>query len=386
MKKSRLIYISLISLTLFMCIDSKKDKNNIDIKDQTHTVKNTIKPLYGEITLQLEEIFRINPKGKIPPNLSKHEKDKNGNIYIRDYKNRKILKFAKSGDFLLDFGRKGEGPGEFKSIRTFKVLADNIIVWGRNKISFFKKNGEFIRETKINKFYYPVTIVNENKFIVNFYQNIKNSSDKAERYRIVALIDKNEKILSTFFKGKNIGSTVIRKGNFTFSFSSSYITEDIRHSFNPENNLLYLAKTDDLKISIMTLDGKTKSIIQRDHKKIIVSKEDGKGIIKSFRNLDDDRRKMIRNNLPKNFCVVSSIKTLENGYFMVEIIKGIDKFEFNLFDNNGKFLYILKFDDNLSALRFYEDKVAGIESLDKGDSYVEYRIKNFNRIFKQDTK
>ena len=51
-------------------------------------------------------------------------------------------------DFKLikKFGRKGEGPEEFKGKPQLNVQGDYIIVNSRAKVSFFTKNGTFIRE------------------------------------------------------------------------------------------------------------------------------------------------------------------------------------------------------------------------------------------------
>jgi sugar lactone lactonase YvrE len=51
--------------------------------------------------------------------------DSRGNIYIADSLNARIQKFSKDGVFLASLGRKGQGPGEFSSIRSLAVDADD---------------------------------------------------------------------------------------------------------------------------------------------------------------------------------------------------------------------------------------------------------------------
>src|SRR5512138_2643530 len=40
--------------------------------------------------------------------------DKEGNIYVVDTKNNRIQKFNAAGNFILAFGKEGDGPGDFK--------------------------------------------------------------------------------------------------------------------------------------------------------------------------------------------------------------------------------------------------------------------------------
>jgi hypothetical protein len=54
--------------------------------------------------------------------------------------------------FVRTFGRKGEGPGEFKEAdfwyNTVTVLPDAIFVDGYDKVAYFSKDGRFLREAK----------------------------------------------------------------------------------------------------------------------------------------------------------------------------------------------------------------------------------------------
>ena len=45
----------------------------------------------------------------------------NGDIYVADRNLNEIRKFSKEGKYLLTFGRRGQGPGEFQSIKTLAI-------------------------------------------------------------------------------------------------------------------------------------------------------------------------------------------------------------------------------------------------------------------------
>ncbi len=56
------------------------------------------------------------------------------------------------------FGTKGEGPQEFLGRALAYIFPDQLVVNSRNKISYFKRNGEYIKEVKVayGFWYYPM--------------------------------------------------------------------------------------------------------------------------------------------------------------------------------------------------------------------------------------
>jgi len=75
-----------------------------------------------------------------------------GSIFVADgYGNNRIAKFSPDGKFLLDWGRKGTGPGEFDLPHSVSVDAQGLVyVADRNnaRIQVFDANGRFLKEWK----------------------------------------------------------------------------------------------------------------------------------------------------------------------------------------------------------------------------------------------
>jgi hypothetical protein len=74
-----------------------------------------------------------------------------GEIYVADRRLAEIRKFDKDGRYLLTFGRKGQGPGEFQSIRVLSIGSrDEVIVFDDmlGRVSLFSENGELGTTTK----------------------------------------------------------------------------------------------------------------------------------------------------------------------------------------------------------------------------------------------
>lgn len=84
---------------------------------------------------------------KMPTRLSD---DDEGNIYVLDSGDSKVTKFADQGQFLLQIGGPGQGPGEFSLPNLFTVINDKIIVSeGRSgRVQYFDLSGKYISSFK----------------------------------------------------------------------------------------------------------------------------------------------------------------------------------------------------------------------------------------------
>ena len=77
--------------------------------------------------------------------------DNEGNIFILDAGNFRVLKFSSKGQFICEFGRKGKGPGEFISPNLIDVDVKNqVYVTQDNKMLLFDNNGIFLKDLTIS--------------------------------------------------------------------------------------------------------------------------------------------------------------------------------------------------------------------------------------------
>lgn len=72
--------------------------------------------------------------------------DSQGSIYMPDYGDDRIAVFDGNGIYERSIGRRGNGPGEFQSIRYMEVLGDSLIIQDRslNRITVYHLNGRLI--------------------------------------------------------------------------------------------------------------------------------------------------------------------------------------------------------------------------------------------------
>ncbi len=73
-----------------------------------------------------------------------------GSFYVADgYTNARVVKFDKDGNYILEWGSKGSGPGQFDLVHSVTIDADQrVYVSDRNntRIQVFDENGTFIEQ------------------------------------------------------------------------------------------------------------------------------------------------------------------------------------------------------------------------------------------------
>lgn len=73
--------------------------------------------------------------------------DADGNLYVLDSGSFRVLKFSPEGEFLMQFGSEGEGPGEMTTPLAMAVLPNGHIAindLSRRSFTVFDSNGEYV--------------------------------------------------------------------------------------------------------------------------------------------------------------------------------------------------------------------------------------------------
>ena len=69
--------------------------------------------------------------------------DRHGNVFVADFYNNRVQKFASDGTFLTSFGSRGSGPGEFEYPIAVAVAIDGTVFvadFGNNRIQRWGQN------------------------------------------------------------------------------------------------------------------------------------------------------------------------------------------------------------------------------------------------------
>ena len=227
-----MLIFSISYFCCFFCSSSRDEKKvrNIDF-ESISIIKREAKEFF--------EIGRIEKAIKLETtedsfigNIDKLLIDKNSEIFIGDYfSSKKIIRFTRNGKFINCYGRKGQGPGEYVQIMGFTIdPGDNIILLTPYKLIKFEKNGEFIKEIRMNYSGIDITSLNDKIYI---YISRYRYSPKIKKSILILDLDFNE------IGGLSLFDTRLEKYSFiTFNALAS------------NKNYLYFIDLYDLKLNL----------------------------------------------------------------------------------------------------------------------------------------
>lgn len=92
--------------------------------------------------------------------------DKEGNIYVLERKNHRILVFSSSGERIKTIGQEGKKHGEFSLVSDLTFDDENnlfVAEYENQRIQIFSKQREFLNSFKVP--FYPGRIVTDNQFL-----------------------------------------------------------------------------------------------------------------------------------------------------------------------------------------------------------------------------
>lgn len=122
-------------------------------------------------TFTFEKVYEIgmsvDDENYIFGSINDVEVDSWGNIYVLDGKMTRIVKFDRDGKFILRFGKKGQGPGEFGFPESMVLDSDrNIYVLSSGKVLVFDENGKYLQSFPYNFYGIDIALDNEENLIL----------------------------------------------------------------------------------------------------------------------------------------------------------------------------------------------------------------------------
>lgn len=209
------------------------------------------------------------------------------NAYLVE--NSKVNIFSVKGKiFLKSFGRKGEGPGEFSFVRNFIVNDNHISIDSQNKVLFFKKNGQFIKEIRKNPNYYNLIPVGDNYIGYELDTWAKN----IDRVLVYYVFDSNLKIIKEIGNNISIGKMsrkIVAKKKF-----DSYLPPTKTRYCVYEGNIYLGDPESGIHFKVFNQHGNLVRTINGDYKKIKIPKEYKKeymDVLKARRDWEEQKAK-----------------------------------------------------------------------------------------------
>jgi hypothetical protein len=286
--------------------------------------------LFSAIFMWAEKLAEFQDNFKVPYILID-----NNQIYIWDKFLRKICIYSRRGfDKIAEFGRQGQGPGEFIGIHKVILSNDSVLVNSFPKLCFFSKKGKLQKELK--------SPTNAGSYIP------LGSNFVGISYPHTNHTDKNVKILFSLFnssleKKKDIFLTKSRVFvTYGKSKATVYWVNDCTKAFVYDEKL-YIGSTDKgYFIIVFDLNGNTLYEIKRIYKKRKVTDEYKKYRTDNFKNsLSEMEWKQYKERydvaFPDYFPAYASF-FVDDGKIYVFDYPGIKKNDIQILDLKGNLL------------------------------------------------
>ncbi len=241
-------------------------------------------------------------------------------VSIFSLKNLKLIK---------SFGKKGEGPGEFILFgddlgMLLDVQTDKIAVSTRRKISYFTKQGKFVKEIKALKGFYHIPV--EENIVA-----LRNTVEDKIVYSLVTIYDSSFNKLKDihrkknwFQQGKGINPVNVRPPVYC-SHKGRVFTEDGKGNIN-----IFSKKGDRLSTTKVNID------------QVKITEQDKKGFHNYYKthpvykNLYAQLKHLIK--FPEYYPRIKFFDVSDSKIYLMSHVRKKNKNELYVFDLNGKLL------------------------------------------------
>lgn len=403
MKRTYSLLFAAVLMVFFSCSPSGRDTEvesaksiqadsiKKEIRDGVPHIFNPSLPLKGEVTLELEKYLEIDSQstGSDEPVVFRMAAvSDSGDIFIWSSHSVEIFAFNPEGKLKHRFLSKGEGPGEHKYGRfSIQPLGDSVWVPGPGKIIRFSTKGDVMEEIKLQKKILNIEMVDNDRFVGNHIYYDEKETDELKRQKcICALRDRSGKSLVPYLEAFGAEETQLRTKNLRLSFSITAVTPRILHLVDSQRKTVTVCFSSQYSFIQKTISGRTIMVFHKEHRNVKLSDSDRTEIVDtSFIREPPHIKKLIRENLPAELCSVSGIQEVGNGFLAVSRITGLHTTEFDVFDTEGRYLYILKLPEDMKdmELRFHGNSLYGVKTSDDESTFEMYRVINFSEIFEK---
>ena len=376
MRKRTVFIIGICLIFAGFCSKSDSGIQVVNIDGIKH-IQNPAEPLKGTVVLELEKKLEINPYDYEDVGMRHYLsiKAENSEVILYDPNQSEAHRFSGEGEYLGSLINQGEGPGEFSPMRGMHVnfVDDQIWVTGGRKLAMFDKSGTFLQECRIDD-YNPI-FVDKSNYLCNTTQRNEQGSRKKIVLKEITRSSLVEEVI-TFLEADNVG--MIRVGNR--AFGDDWGVPDIKFAYDPESKNMFLAYTPDYRITVKDILGNTLFRIERPYDSIKVNRDNITDILPWLNN---ERSKWIIDAYPDRLVAVQELTCLPHGYLAVHRVSGPRETEIDIFDPDGRYLYIMKLPEGMELRNpcFYDFGFSTIETQEDMPVYVEYRVKNLPEIF-----
>lgn len=254
--------------------------------------------------------------------------DSKENLYLLDLENFSVKKYNTKGEFLLCFGAKGSGPGEFTYPNSMFVRQDTVIVIDApsKSINKFNLNGKFISKIILKQMFSNIKKIDNNTYM-GFAETGFMKKDGYYITRKFVLLDHNFKIKKILHKNTN-------------KYSSNRNFIDLFYPYISSKKNIFISANNDneYKIKVYNLAGELQYLMTKNYRSKKISKEE-------ISDFDQMLNKINKKSVPDKLD--AQYKKSINGLFYTKKNHLLSKVSLDRNKNNKNLFVVDVFDDSV---------------------------------------
>jgi len=251
--KKALFYLLLLGFGLLLSCGGERNYS-VETKNGIRFVHNR-QPDSSEPAAHLEFVRRIGEMESEDENLMfvfpiHAARDGDGNLYVLDSQDYCIKKFDRDGNFLLKFGRSGQGPGEFQYPGLLGIGGENrlIVECMDSTYQIFDLMGQYVDRFTMGRYDGLFMRVMKSGNVVGYSMNVGGENNRENN--ILKIFDLEGKTLHQFGEPMLLTNT---RDSWSANFLSLSLDvgDNIYASFSSQNRIEKYSPTGEL---LMTID------------------------------------------------------------------------------------------------------------------------------------
>ncbi|MCK4835985.1 MAG: 6-bladed beta-propeller [Candidatus Aminicenantes bacterium] len=308
-------------------------------------VKNENLPLKGNWDFGLKKLWETSTAGEdVLINVSTLRVDDSGNLFVFDIKQFRFFVYSPDGNFLYSFGKRGEGPGEYRMVFNFFLKGNRVIVPDMSKIHFFDISGKYLKsEIPGGTFIFPRIFIDEDRFV--YVPSRMGQQKGSDRLELVDLNTKKKNLICEIPAEDVLEATASRQGGQArLNIKDANTTPGVIVGYH--DNFLYFGKNDRYLINKSDLNGKelfSFSVSGRERNKITpaIKRKRLESISLNGRKIPDDMIKQLMKTMPDQCTYFNRIRVDKNGliYVFIPDLTNETGQHIDIFSSEGKYLY-----------------------------------------------
>jgi len=306
--KNALVILAVV-LVFGQCTE-RLDTVEIITEDGVEVVLNRLEPysLRGEpSTFSLEKEFSIDFEREELGELGVDEVldfdvDTGGNIYC--VCTSQVFKFDPTGRFLLKFGRKGEGPGEFQEARRCRARASGEFMlydWIMRRLLIFNQKGEFLRQrefdVKEELWGSEVVLLDDGGYL---YIGAPQDPEAAIRYFHLHISD------ADLGSSKRLPERIASESPFN-STRMNLLNSYVKYQVSGVKIFAYSQDNPEYELNIYDLEGDLLKKIRKEYRKVRLYEEYKQGRMEWFRKHPLSRIHKMEGYFPDHYAPIREL-------------------------------------------------------------------------------